>query len=835
MMKLHFCGGADEIGASCILLELENRKILLDCGMRMKRDPLPDFQKIKEIGNLDAILLSHAHMDHSGTLPIICSEFPYADIWMTKPTEAVTKVLLYDSLKIMDNEDEIPKYNKKQVESFLKNIKTTGYTSSFSLFEESEIKVTFYPAGHIIGAASIYIESTEGSIFYSGDISLTDQRTVGSFSIPRLRPDICILESTYGNRMHSNRKVEESRLIETVSETLNNEGRVLIPAFAVGRAQEVILTLRSAINRGMISKDIKVYIDGMVRQICTIYRSFPNFLKESLAKRIWHGNDVFFSDNVVPVSENKEREKIINDKEPCCIISSSGMLTGGPSSLYAEKIAEDENSMICITGYQDEESPGRRLQNLCSDDSKDKTWTVNGKAVNFKCKTGTYSLSAHADKNELINIVEHLKPKEVFLVHGDAASINSLGSEMQLKCKTYVHAPKLGDSFSFKKFHSKRFIKKIPESLRKDFAPTLENDLSVLSKYLIKLNVKGPWTAAELLQVWGLKLFDSDIEQEFIALLNKSNYFEYDTKRLYLYYANEPNTLPPVSSRVEVNQMLARAADLFPNNTGLYKRGARIEIGTVLLSFRFPSVARKKYSKHFEIFEKETGWKVELNKQPDTSFLRPLLIELLASESCLLGKVSWHLDKDEVHVKFTKKPDNLQIISNSFYEGTHLHLISDYPETKSLDIPANNNIPGGEAVNSQHQYNRTDAVDMIREVFVQAEVQIFKYSIKSDILGDYIEMQFLTPKLGEKYKSWINDLKETIGWRIAVSQNPRQQELIEIAKATAAEHNIPILKGPSIHNSESKVSIKTTLIAANFNEINSKFKEKTGFILEIKI
>ncbi len=835
-MKIFFCGGAEEVGASCVLVKVSGKNILFDCGMRMKKEPFPDLQTIKNAGRLDAIILSHAHMDHSGCLPVICSEYPEIPVYMTHPTLALVKVLLYDSLKIMDMEEEIPKYSRKQVELMLENTVGCSFNNEINILGDS-IKIVFFPAGHILGAASIYIETDEGSIFYSGDISLADQRTISGFSIPRLKPDVCILESTYGNRLHSDRKLEEKRLVDTVGKMLLQDGKVLIPAFAVGRAQEVILILKSAINKGVLPPEAKVYVDGMVRQICNIYFSFPNYLRASLAKKIWRGNDVFFSDNIIPVNSNEQRNKLIQKKGPFCIISSSGMLSGGPSALYAEKFAGDENAFIAVTGYQDEESPGRGLQEFCNSDDNEKLWKINKKQVRFNCETGTYTLSAHADKNELINLVEYLKPKEVFLVHGDQKTINFLGNDMQLRCKTFVHAPSVGSSYKFEKMYGKRVLRKIPQSLSMNNFPTKEN-MQKLSEYLILKKSEGPWTSAELLKIWGIRDINDELEKQMTDLLNTTASFEYDRKRLFMFYPvkklcdNREKNI-----RMEVNQMLGRAAVLFPAGTGLYKKGAKIETGTALLSFRFPSVAKEKYSRHFEVFEKETGWKVELNNQPDTSFIKPVLTKLLKEENISIGRLSCFLDKKQVKVNLTAIPDDIDNLCNEFYNLTHLNLVIITPHSVEQKENTKEELPGGSPVHSNNSYSREDAVNMTRDIFEPSEVKVYKYSIKSDALGDYIELQFLTPILGQKYNKWIDDIKEITGWRIAVSPNPRQQELIELARELIMNNNQAIIKGPSIYSADNVVKAK---VGAEMPEnivssLNKVYKDKTGYELIILV
>ncbi len=445
-MRISFCGGAYEVGASCILVNINDKNILLDCGIRQSssKDTLPNLSTIQTEGGVDAIIVSHAHMDHTGALPLISKEYPYAKIYMTIMTKDLIRVLLYDSLKIMNNrEAEIPLYNENDVVNMLDRIQIINYQFDFEILEG--IKMTFFNAGHIAGASCTYITATAGSLFYSGDFSIFSQNTIEGSKIPKLRPDVAILESTYGDRLHSNREVEEEKLLDMVNECQINNGKMLIPAFALGRAQEIILILKKAINNKKIKK-INIYVDGMVKDINRVYKMNPIYLKSSLGKKILRGIEPFYDDNIKPITTKQDREKILNEKESCIIISSSGMLTGGPSQYYAEVIAGMENGYIVISGYQDEESPGRKLLKLA--DSEEKTLEINNKTIPVKCHVEKMGLSAHADKGEIKALISKLSPKNLFLVHGDKAVIDSLAKEVQYESLGRVYAPKCGETIS---------------------------------------------------------------------------------------------------------------------------------------------------------------------------------------------------------------------------------------------------------------------------------------------------------------------------------------------------------------------------------------------------
>ena len=275
-MKIHFLGGANEVGASCSLLEVDGKKILVDAGIRMgsgASSPLPDLERLQELGPPDLILVTHAHADHIGSLPLVHLAYPTVPVVTTAPTKALMSILLGDALKIMnlrwEREEDIPLYPPHAVEGLLSRIQTVGIGEDVPLCR-GEVRATFTPSGHVLGACSVALDTAEGMVLFAGDYSVDPQRTVDSMTIPKLRADVVITESTYGDRLHADRSREEKRLVETVKRVVSGGGKVLVPAFALGRAQEVLLILLEAKRRGELG-DVPVYADGLVRRICMAY------------------------------------------------------------------------------------------------------------------------------------------------------------------------------------------------------------------------------------------------------------------------------------------------------------------------------------------------------------------------------------------------------------------------------------------------------------------------------------------------------------------------------------------------------------------------------------
>ena len=442
-MILRFLGGANEIGASSTPIEIDGyHRILVDAGIRMNHEhengsPLPDFSVFDKVGMPDAVLLTHAHTDHTGALPDLHKRLP-ADvkIYCTEATKAITEVLLKDSIKIMQREEEqtgkAPRYTPDDVAAVLNRMETVPWSDPIEI--RPGLTARWTRAGHILGAAMIFIEGKSETLLMTGDVSVTKQLTIPSVDVPAwcCKPDVMVMESTYGDRQHEvNRREEEKKLAADVANTVANtvikeRGTVLLPVFGIGRSQEVILILKQAMERKEIL-EFPIYVDGMVRDVNAIYSRFADELQRPLRRKAEQGESLFYSDVIKKVPPNYKPEDVLAG-EPCCIVASSGMLTGGKSSVYAKKLVGNRKNLIAITGYQAEGTPGRALDDLRKqEDPENRVWFLDNERFDVKCRVKRYSLSAHADKNELIDLVRKVKPrKKLFLVHGNEKARGAL-------------------------------------------------------------------------------------------------------------------------------------------------------------------------------------------------------------------------------------------------------------------------------------------------------------------------------------------------------------------------------------------------------------------------
>lgn len=446
-MQVIFVGGASGVGASCVAIEIAGQWIVVDAGVRVDRksDPLPDLALL-EGKDVRAIFVTHAHADHIGALPLVHQAFPTAPIFASRATGLLMEVMLADALRIMSRraaeEMEIPLYPPELVGSMLGQVRPLPVGETLTLSQLPGISIHASRAGHIAGAVSFAFTSSDGSLVVSGDLSSTPQRTVQGAVPPPVQPcDLLVLESTYGARLHPNRQGEEQRLAQAVAESLARGGHTLIPCFGLGRGQEILLVLQAAQEKGQIP-DFPIYVDGLVRRVCQTYMQLPEALPPTLQRQVRKGYQPFLGRNVTFVTDERHRERILAGP-PACILSSSGMLTGGPSVWYAQRLAGQEQAAILITGYQDEEAPGRRLLDLA--ERKNSTLDLNGTTIAVRCHVAKYSLSAHADGGELAAYAAALKPRKVALVHGDEEAREAL---RRLLVETEVLLPANGETFT---------------------------------------------------------------------------------------------------------------------------------------------------------------------------------------------------------------------------------------------------------------------------------------------------------------------------------------------------------------------------------------------------
>ncbi|MCK4938096.1 MAG: beta-CASP ribonuclease aCPSF1 [Methanosarcinales archaeon] len=441
-------GGCREVGRSCFLLSTPETKVLIDCGVNVGSDengtPYLYIPEVTPINQLDAVVLTHAHLDHSGLVPLLYKYGYEGPVYCTPPTRDLMALLQLDFIDVAAKEGKTIPYPSTMIRETLKHTITLDYGGVTDI--APDMKLTLHNAGHILGSSVVHFHVGDGlyNIAFTGDHKYEKTRlfdpAVNNF--PRI--ETIITESTYGGSrdMQPSRKEAEAQLKRIVQETVVRGGTVLIPAFAVGRSQEVMLVLEEAIRKGEIDK-VPVYLDGMIWEATAIHTTYPEYLNSDLRTMIFHkGMNPFLADCFEQVDSQKKRQELLTNRVPGVVLATSGMLNGGPIMEYLRAYGPDERNSLVFVGYQAEGTMGRRLQ---------KGWNEipvhqNGKSdvikVNLQVQTAD-GFSGHSDRKQLMDYIKKMKPRpeHVLTEHGDEKSCLDLASSIYRKFRVETRAP----------------------------------------------------------------------------------------------------------------------------------------------------------------------------------------------------------------------------------------------------------------------------------------------------------------------------------------------------------------------------------------------------------
>jgi len=394
LTRLSFLGGIREVGRSAILVDTGTENFLLDYGIKINVKPTEYPKPVKT--KLNAILLSHTHLDHSGALPLMFHQGQHCPVYGLEITRSLVKMLLFDSHKISRYEGEEEKFSKKDINTTLRHFKPVKYKKPFKV---GKTRVTFFNSGHIPGSGMILLETKDKRILYTGDYNLSDTRLVRGIDLDIPEVDVLITESTYSDREHPDRQKEERKMIDTIRGTLANDGIALIASFAIARTQEILLILDE------YELKEKIYMDGMAQKATRIIDSYPGMQREyNEVKRSLKRQEVKF------IKHPATRKKII--KEPCIILTTSGMLTGGPIAYFIEKLYNREDCSLILTGFQVPGTEGAILL-------KTGRYIHEDLDIPVKMSIRKFDFSSHASRSELFKFAKRMNPEKIFCVHGE--------------------------------------------------------------------------------------------------------------------------------------------------------------------------------------------------------------------------------------------------------------------------------------------------------------------------------------------------------------------------------------------------------------------------------
>lgn len=499
-MKISFHGAVESVTGSCHLLEWGNKKVLLDCGQfqgsnREEKMNFSDFDFVPS--EIDYLLLSHCHIDHCGRIPLLVKRGFKGDIICTKPTYDLCKIMLLDSAHIHESEAEWenrkgkragkqlvePLYTQEDAMNCMEYFKPKLYSQMVKI--DNDFSVRFLDAGHILGSSLIEIWVNEGDeelkIVYSGDLGVENRPLLNNPSYIE-EADYVIMESTYGNRLHQDTESRMDKLIDIIINTTRQGGNVIIPAFAVGRTQEIIYELNRYYDypskHAEELRKIPVYIDSPLATKSTeIFESNSQVFDEETRKLVLSGDNPLHFENLKFVQSPIESKLLNEDKTPKIIISASGMCEAGRIKHHLKHNLWRKESSIVFVGYQAENTLGRRIRD------GEKLVKIFGEEINISAQIfDLEGFSGHADKNGLLKWVRGFtkKPKKIFIVHGEADAkaefAKTIEAEFSIDCIVPYFAQIYElDKNKFSVMELNRYIQEFPDAIQAAGAEKIDN------------------------------------------------------------------------------------------------------------------------------------------------------------------------------------------------------------------------------------------------------------------------------------------------------------------------------------------------------------------------
>ena len=448
-------GGFGQVGRSCMLLTTPDSKVLVDCGINPgARTPSEAFPRLDwaniSLDELDAIVIGHAHLDHTGFLPVLTKYGYKGPIYCTEPTLPMMNLIQLDAIKVAGAQGRTPMYAERDVHQIMRQ--TIGLSYGTVTDISPDIKLVLANAGHILGSASCHFHIGNGdhNFVYSGDIKYGKSMLLESADTRFPRVETLLIESTYGAKedIQPTREEVESAFIKSVNEILKGGGKVLIPIPAVGRAQELMMVIDKYMKSGQLTES-PVFMEGMIQEATAIHEAHPEYLERSLKQKILETDDnPFDSEYFTNIEHSDARDEPLREDSPCIVIATSGMLEGGPVLEYFRNFAPNPKNKILFVSYQVNGTLGRRVM----DGARQVTiMGREGKVEVVTINAGTEKLegfSGHSDYNQLMSYVQRLRPKlrRVLVNHGERRKSQNLSSAINRMYRVTTHYPQVQEA-----------------------------------------------------------------------------------------------------------------------------------------------------------------------------------------------------------------------------------------------------------------------------------------------------------------------------------------------------------------------------------------------------
>jgi len=445
-VTISFLGAARTVTGSHFLVEAGNKKILIDCGMSQGSrysDGINHKAFAFEPKSLDAVIITHAHVDHTGRLPKLVKDGFEGPIYSTPPTKDFAGILLEDTAKIIQEEardrGEEAIFDKNDVSKTINFFKTFPYKEKVQI--SGDISFRLIDAGHVLGSSVIELEVEGKTIVFSGDLGNPPNPLLRSTQIPE-KADYVVMESTYGNRLHEPSGERDKKLQNIIEQIIKNKSVLMMPVFSFEREQEILFEINKFIENKKIPQ-LPVFIDSPLAIAATrIYEKYPEYYNREAKKLIAQGDQLFKFPGLTSTKTVEQSKAINHVPPPKIIIAGSGMMTGGRIIHHAIRYLSDPNSILLFVGYQAAGSLGRRIFDGA------RSVRIKGQVINVNCKVkGLGAYSSHADQNDLITWLDSIKqkPKSVFVVHGEEAAALALRQRIRDDLDLDAQAPFLGD------------------------------------------------------------------------------------------------------------------------------------------------------------------------------------------------------------------------------------------------------------------------------------------------------------------------------------------------------------------------------------------------------
>ncbi len=429
-MKIIFHGAAREVGKSCIEIQSEGKRYIMDAGIKFIHSGIEYPQFLDKIHELDGVFISHAHLDHSGALPMLEHKNLNCPIYLTALTWKITNLLLEDSYHLEKLKHIHPAYVERDIRKIKDDLRFVKFDQEYET-HDGKIKFRFLNSGHIPGGASILMKVEGKNVLYTADINTENTNLMIPSLLGNLQEkiDILITENTYGDREHPDKKDSEEGLIKSINTCIAGGGSALVPVFGVGRSQEILLILSK------LDKRIPIYLDGMAKKLTSlILETNDPYVdnKELLAQMF----------NRVKMVDGFNKRKEIAKKKGVVIVTTSGMVQGGPVVEYTSHFINEENNFIILTGYQAKGTNGRSL-------FEDHLFYSHHQRFQVKCHVRKFDFSAHYGQDSIHILVEKLNPEYLILQHGDIEALEAVKLYFDRKGRKNVLIPQIGEEMKF--------------------------------------------------------------------------------------------------------------------------------------------------------------------------------------------------------------------------------------------------------------------------------------------------------------------------------------------------------------------------------------------------